>query len=75
LVFAALGLGILIVVAVKTLKTPTRFYAPEETAEELIPRLSCPKCRSRRLVANGLYTLSCETCGFTFSVGTVRKEQ
>jgi len=30
---------------------------------------------SRRLTPNGLYTLRCESCGFTFSVGTVRKRE
>jgi len=75
LIFAAVAVVILLFVTVKAFKSPTLFYATEEPIDELATRLSCPKCRSRRLRPTGPYTLGCENCGFTFSVGTVKKRQ
>ncbi|MCD6537254.1 hypothetical protein J7L18_01400 [Candidatus Bathyarchaeota archaeon] len=63
----------MIFVAFKAFKSPTLFYAPEESIDVLVKRLSCPKCRSRRLRPTGRYTITCENCGFTFSVGAVTK--
>jgi len=67
--------GILLYVAYKAFKTPTLFYASDESINELATRLSCPKCRMRRLKPTGPYTLECETCGFSFSIGTVAKRE
>jgi len=73
LIFATVAVGLLIFVAFKAFKSPTLFYAPEEPIDVLVKRLSCPKCRSRRLKPTGRYTITCENCGFTFSVGAVTK--
>jgi len=75
LIFAAFGAGILLYVAAKAFKSPTLFYASEESIDELAVRLSCPKCRSKRLRPTDLYTIGCEDCGFVFSVGTLRKRE
>jgi hypothetical protein len=75
LIFAVFSVGILLFLAIKAFKSPTLFYASEESIGELAIRLSCPKCRSRRLKPTGRYTIGCENCGFTFSVGTVRKRE
>jgi Zn finger protein HypA/HybF involved in hydrogenase expression len=75
LVFAGFALAILVFITIKAFRSPTLFYASEESIEELAAELSCPKCRSRKLTQRGSYTLGCENCGFTFSVGTVRKRE
>jgi ribosomal protein L37AE/L43A len=72
-IFAAFAVAILLFIAVKAFKTPTLFYASDESIEQLASKLSCPKCRSRRLRPTGSYTLGCENCGFSFSIGTVSK--
>ncbi|MCW4020125.1 MAG: hypothetical protein NWF14_02700 [Candidatus Bathyarchaeota archaeon] len=59
----------------KAFKSPTLFYATEESMAELATKLSCPKCRSRRLKPTGRYSIGCENCGFIFSVGTVKARQ
>jgi len=74
-VFAIFAVGILLYVAYKAFKTPTLFYASDESPGELSTRLSCPKCRMRRLKPTGPYTLECEICGFSFSIGTVAKRE
>jgi cytochrome c-type biogenesis protein CcmH/NrfF len=75
LTFAVIAVVILIITVLRAFKSPTIFYASEETTDELVTRLSCPKCRSRRLKASGPYTLECENCGFTFSVGVVKARE
>jgi hypothetical protein len=75
LIFAAVAVGLMIFIASKAFKSPTLFYATEEPIDILVKRLSCPKCRSRRLKPTGRYTISCENCGFTFSIGVVTKRQ
>jgi len=75
LVFAGFALAILMFITIKAFRSPTLFYASEQSIEELAAELNCPKCRSRRLVPKGTYTLGCEDCGFTFSVGTLRKRE
>jgi len=62
-------------ITIKAFRSPTLFYASEQSIEELAAELSCPKCRSRKLAQKGTYTLGCEDCGFTFSVGTLRKRE
>jgi transposase-like protein len=73
ILFAVVAVVIILYIAVKAFKSPTLFFATEESVEELATKLSCPKCRSRRLKPTGRYTIGCENCGFTFSVGTVAK--
>ncbi|MCS7120219.1 MAG: hypothetical protein RMJ07_01235 [Nitrososphaerota archaeon] len=75
LVFAVIALVILIVATFKAFRSPTIFYASGEKSDELISRLSCPRCRSRSLKASGPYTIECESCGFTFSVGVVKARE
>ena len=75
LVFAGFALAILLFITIKAFRSPTLFYASEESIEDLAAQLSCPKCRSKRLAQRGTYTLGCENCSFTFSVGTVRKRE
>jgi hypothetical protein len=70
--FAAVAVVILLFVAMRAFKAPTVFYASEESSDNLISKLSCPKCRSKRIRAAGRYTIGCENCGFIFSVGTVK---
>jgi len=65
---------IILYIAIKAFKPPTMFFALDESVEELVTKLSCPKCRSRRLKPTGRYTIGCENCGFTFSVGMVAKK-
>ncbi|MDH5795105.1 MAG: hypothetical protein OEZ24_03250 [Candidatus Bathyarchaeota archaeon] len=75
LVFAGFALAILLFITIKAFRSPTLFYASEESIEELAAQLICPKCRSKKLSPKGTYTIGCESCGFTFSVGTVRKRE
>ncbi len=75
LIFAAVAVVIILYIAMKAFKSPTLFFATEESVDELATKLSCPKCRSRRLKQTGRYTIGCDNCGFTFSVGTVSKKQ
>jgi len=74
-VFAAVAVVIILYIAMKAFKPPTLFFATEESVDELATKLSCPKCRSRRLRPTGRYTIGCDNCGFTFSVGVVTKKQ
>jgi transposase-like protein len=73
LILAAIAIVIILYISVKAFKSPTLFFATEESVDDLATKLSCPKCRSRRLKPTGRYTIGCENCGFTFSVGTVAK--
>jgi len=73
LIFAAVAVVIILYIAIKAFKSPTLFFPEEESVDELATKLSCPKCRSRRLKPTGRYTIGCVNCGFTFSVGTVAK--
>jgi hypothetical protein len=73
ILFAVVAVVIILYIAVKAFKSPTLFFATEESVEDLATKLSCPKCRSRRLKPTGRYTIGCENCGFTFSVGMVAK--
>ena len=75
LAFAVFGVGIILYIAMKAFRTPTVFYATEEPIDELSLRLSCPKCRTRRLKPTGRYTLECDVCGFSFSIGSVRRKE
>jgi hypothetical protein len=62
-IFAAFAVGILLLVTVR---------APKSI--RLAARLGCPNCRSRKLKQTGPASLTCESCGFTFSLGTAEKE-
>lgn len=70
--FLAIAIAMLAYVIIKIFKPPRVYYAPGQPASELVSRLSCPSCRSRRLRVVGQYTITCEDCGFTFSVGALR---
>ncbi|MEM2129595.1 MAG: hypothetical protein QXZ70_03240 [Candidatus Bathyarchaeia archaeon] len=74
MLFAAIAVLIVLYIAIKAFKPPTMFFALDESVEELTTKLSCPKCRSRRLKPIGRYTIECANCGFIFSVGMVAKK-
>jgi hypothetical protein len=75
IIFAVFAVAIILYIAARSFKSPNLFYAPEEATPSLASQLTCPKCRSRKLKPMGSYTLGCEVCGFTFSVGVVRKRE
>jgi hypothetical protein len=75
IIFAVFAVAIILYIVAKAFKSPNIFYAPEEATTSLASQLTCPKCRSRKLKPTGSYTLGCEVCGFTFSVGVVRRRE
>lgn len=75
IIFAAFAVVLILYIAAKAFKSPNIFYAPQEATPALASQLTCPKCRSRRLKVTGSYNLGCEVCGFTFSVGVMRKRE
>jgi hypothetical protein len=75
IVFAVFAVVLILYIAIRAFKSPNVFYAPEEATTTLASQLTCPKCRQRRLKPTGDYTLGCENCGFTFSVGVMKKRE
>ena len=75
LAFAATAIVILIYLAIKMFKPPTLYYAPKEPIDRLILRLVCPSCRSKALRKTGPYTITCDNCGFIFSVGVIKTRE
>ena len=75
IIFAVFAVAIILYIVARAFKSPNIFYAPEEATTSLASQLTCPKCRSRNLKPSGSYTLGCEVCGFTFSVGVVRRRE
>jgi len=75
IIFAVFAVAIILYIAKRSFKSPNIFYAPQEATPALASQLTCPKCRERKLKPTGSYTLGCENCGFTFSVGTMRRRE
>jgi hypothetical protein len=73
--FAVFAVAVILYIVARAFKSPNIFYAPEESITSLATQLTCPKCRQRKLKPTGNYSLGCENCGFTFSVGTVKRRE
>lgn len=74
LLFSAIvAIIILTYIAIKIFKPSTLYYAPTKPINQIINELSCPKCRLRMLKPISPYTVTCENCGFTFSIGSLRR--
>lgn len=63
LIFAVFSVAILLLVTIRGPKSI-----------RLAARLGCPNCGSKKLKQTGPATLKCESCNFTFSLGTGEKE-
>ena len=75
ILFAVFAVALILYIAMRSFKSPNIYYAPQEVTPDLASQLTCPKCRSRKLKVTGSYNLGCEVCGFTFSVGVMRKRE